>query len=99
MTNLRECDVAIVGGGLGGLALAVGLRNIGLNAQLYEAFEELRTATGTLIGIGDNAMHALDALDPKIAEGIRCAVGGCCVPRSHDLHIPPPHVRYESYRG
>ena len=35
-------DVVVVGGGLGGLALAIGLEELGLNWQLCEAAEELR---------------------------------------------------------
>eukprot|EP00983_Pelagomonas_calceolata_P028233 884114-Pelagomonas_calceolata.AAC.1 len=41
---------AIVGGGLGGLALAAGLQERGFDVQLFEAAPELRTATSTLIG-------------------------------------------------
>jgi 2-polyprenyl-6-methoxyphenol hydroxylase-like FAD-dependent oxidoreductase len=35
-------DVCVVGGGLGGLALAVALEQLGLDWQLCEAAEELR---------------------------------------------------------
>jgi 2-polyprenyl-6-methoxyphenol hydroxylase-like FAD-dependent oxidoreductase len=38
-------DVLIVGGGLGGLALAIGLEQLGLDWQLCEAAEELRCVT------------------------------------------------------
>ncbi|WIA28788.1 hypothetical protein OEZ86_011320 [Tetradesmus obliquus] len=65
-------DVLIVGGGLGGLALAVGLGHLpGLNWLLVEAADELRTATGTLIGVGANGLHALECLDPRIVENVK----------------------------
>jgi 2-polyprenyl-6-methoxyphenol hydroxylase-like FAD-dependent oxidoreductase len=65
-------DVLIVGGGLGGLALAVGLGHLpGLNWLLVEAADELRTATGTLIGVGANGLHALECLDPRIVENLK----------------------------
>lgn len=73
--NADKCDVydvLIVGGGLGGLALAVGLRHIGgLNWLLVEGAEELRTATGTLIGIGDNGLSALEGLDSSIVPNLK----------------------------
>ena len=31
-----EVDVAIIGGGIGGLAAAVALRQVGINAHVYE---------------------------------------------------------------
>jgi 2-polyprenyl-6-methoxyphenol hydroxylase-like FAD-dependent oxidoreductase len=47
MTQLdsQVYDVLIVGGGLGGLALAIGLEQLGLDWQLCEAAEELRCVT------------------------------------------------------
>lgn len=66
-----ECDVAVVGGGLGGLALMVGLRKLGLDAHCFEAAKELRTATGTLIGLGGNGFYALEQLDPQIVQQVK----------------------------
>lgn len=53
--------IAIIGGGIGGLATAVGLHKIGIKAHVYEqatTFEPL----GAGIGIGSNAMLALSKL-------------------------------------
>jgi 2-polyprenyl-6-methoxyphenol hydroxylase-like FAD-dependent oxidoreductase len=38
----RTCDVAIVGGGIGGLTLAIGLAQGLLSVQIYEQDIELR---------------------------------------------------------
>jgi 2-polyprenyl-6-methoxyphenol hydroxylase-like FAD-dependent oxidoreductase len=69
----RSLDVAIVGGGLGGLALAAALRRHAprLSVGLYEAAPSLRTSTGTLIGLGGNSFSALEWIDPAIVRGIR----------------------------
>lgn len=53
--------VAIIGGGIGGMAAAIGLHKIGVKAHIYEqapAFKPL----GAGIGIGSNAMLALNHL-------------------------------------
>ncbi|KAL6758981.1 hypothetical protein V8C86DRAFT_2585754 [Haematococcus lacustris] len=63
-------DVAICGGGLGGLAVALGLRHRGIDAHVYEAAPELRTATSTVIGLGSNAFTALEACDPRILPAL-----------------------------
>lgn len=60
-------DVLIVGGGLGGLALAVGLsEQKRFSWAICEAAPELRTATGTLMGIGPNGLVGLEAISPRI---------------------------------
>ena len=49
-----ETDVAIVGGGMGGLALAVGLRNRGIQAHVFEKSPKERKHFGTSMTIGQN---------------------------------------------
>jgi salicylate hydroxylase len=70
-SDCKECDILVVGGGLGGLALAVGLQNLNLNWLLCEAASELRTATGTLIGLGSNGFTALDSINPNIVTKLK----------------------------
>ena len=60
--NLR---VAIVGGGIGGVLLAIGFqKHIHIDAQLYESapsFGEI----GAGVSIGPNAQRALQLIDPR----------------------------------
>src|SRR5215469_3108268 len=57
----RTCDVAIVGGGIGGLTLAIGLAQGPLSVQIYEQDIELREI-GAGIAIGGNATRLLEKL-------------------------------------
>lgn len=54
-------DIIIIGGGIGGLATAVGLHKIGIKAHIYEQASTFKPL-GTGIGIGSNAMLALNEL-------------------------------------
>ncbi len=57
----RACDVAIVGGGIGGPTLAIGLAQGRLSVQIYEQDVELREI-GAGIAIGGNATRLLKEL-------------------------------------
>ncbi|CAI7745622.1 unnamed protein product, partial [Closterium sp. NIES-53] len=58
-------EAVIVGGGLAGLATAIGLRNIGIDAQVYEARDEVIDG-GTLLTLFPNGLRALSRIDPAI---------------------------------
>ena len=60
----------VIGGGIGGLATAVALRQIGWDVALYERAPELREA-GAGLSLWANAVRALDKLG--IAAPIRAA--------------------------
>ncbi|HTJ93286.1 MAG TPA: FAD-dependent monooxygenase, partial [Pararobbsia sp.] len=50
----KDCDVAIVGAGVGGLTLALTLHEAGLSCRIYEAASEIRA-----LGVGINVLpHA-----------------------------------------
>lgn len=54
-------NIAIIGGGIGGLAAAVGLHKIGIKAHVYEQAQSFKPL-GAGIGIGSNVMLALNKL-------------------------------------
>uniref|UniRef100_A0A6U5LL77 FAD-binding domain-containing protein n=1 Tax=Corethron hystrix TaxID=216773 RepID=A0A6U5LL77_9STRA len=59
----ESVDVLIAGGGLGGLATCIGLRNRGIDAHVIEASPKLlRGSTGTGIMISPNGFSALDSI-------------------------------------
>lgn len=66
----KPFSIAIVGGGIGGLALAIGLRHHGISVQIYEAcpaFAEI----GAGIAFGPNAVSAMALIDPAIRDAFR----------------------------
>lgn len=58
--------VAIVGAGIGGLALANGLLRQKVPYTLYEAAKCYSTI-GAGVGLGPNAINALDGIDPRLS--------------------------------
>lgn len=60
----RPLDIAIIGAGIGGLALAIGLSERGIPVTVYEAASEF-SPVGAGIGLGPNALQAIDLLNPR----------------------------------
>lgn len=61
--------VAIIGGGLCGLALAIALTRRGISYTVYEARASF-TEIGAGINLGPNSIRAFDAIDPDLRAKI-----------------------------
>jgi salicylate hydroxylase len=64
---VRTCDVAVVGGGIGGLALAASLSQKSVSVRVFEQDAELREI-GAGIAIGGNATRLLRDLGIDLAQ-------------------------------
>ena len=67
MSQSGRIEVAVVGGGIVGLALALGLAHHNIGFQLYEQGTSLKEI-GAGIGLGPNAVRALHRLDPRCED-------------------------------
>ncbi|KAL0018627.1 hypothetical protein WJX79_005682 [Trebouxia sp. C0005] len=69
-----ELDVAIVGGGPGGLASAAAIVSAlgnGVRVKVYESMKGYRLQ-GSGVGLNANAQRALEAIDPDLLARFRC---------------------------
>ncbi len=65
-------EVTIIGGGIGGLALAVSLAQSGIESEVYEGSDEARQrTTGAFLNLAPNGMRALDYIG--VAEAVETA--------------------------
>ncbi|XXG93818.1 hypothetical protein Hte_000067 [Hypoxylon texense] len=64
---LQAPTIAILGAGIGGLALAIGLAKRNVQVTVYEAAEQFSTV-GAGIGLGPNSLNAMDLIDPIFRE-------------------------------
>lgn len=70
-SNLRKpFSIAIVGGGIGGLCLAVALDSHNVPVHVYEAAPAF-TEIGAGVGLGSNALRAMTLLSPPIFKGYK----------------------------
>ncbi|KAJ9142370.1 FAD/NAD(P)-binding domain-containing protein [Pleurostoma richardsiae] len=60
----RQHTIAILGAGIGGLALAIGLIKRGVPCTIYESAKEF-SVVGAGIGFGPNTLNAIDLIDPR----------------------------------
>lgn len=75
----RPFTVAIIGAGIGGLALAVGLLRQGVAFTLYEAASCFSTV-GAGVGLGPNAIRAMESIQPGFTELYRKVSSGNVTP-------------------
>jgi salicylate hydroxylase len=60
-------SIAIIGSGIGGLALAIGLLKQNIRCTIYEAAPKF-DAVGAGIGLGPNALRSMHMMDEKFAQ-------------------------------
>jgi 2-polyprenyl-6-methoxyphenol hydroxylase-like FAD-dependent oxidoreductase len=68
----ENLKVAIIGAGLGGLAVAIALHKQNINAQVYEKAQQLRPV-GAGLSLFPNGLNTLDAIAPGIVESLKHA--------------------------
>jgi salicylate hydroxylase len=67
MVQQKPFQVAVCGGGIGGLCLAIGLLRQKVSCKIYEAAAEF-SEIGAGVSFGPNAVRAMKLIDPKIAD-------------------------------
>ena len=65
----KDCDVAIVGAGPGGLAAAYALKQRGFSVRVFEQARELQPI-GAALGLFPNAYKALEAIHPDLCSSV-----------------------------
>ena len=91
-------DVIIIGGGIGGLTLALALHRAGLPCRVYESAPEIR-AVGVGINILPHATRELAALglEPVLAKVAVTTADACFFNRFGQLIYQEPLGRYAGY--
>ncbi len=68
----REQKIVIIGAGIGGLVVAIALRNLDINAQVYEKAHYLRPV-GAGLSLLPNGLNSLEAISPGITQTLKSA--------------------------
>ncbi|KAH6612632.1 hypothetical protein C7974DRAFT_445404 [Boeremia exigua] len=63
----QQFNVAIIGAGIGGLALAIGLSHRDIPFTIYESAPAF-SAIGAGVGLGPNALRAMDLIDKRFRD-------------------------------
>jgi salicylate hydroxylase len=79
----QHFHVAIVGAGLGGIALAIALSRHGIPYTIYESAAAYATV-GAGVGIGPNSLRAMDSIDERFrAEFEKVCIGNLTAGKEH----------------
>jgi salicylate hydroxylase len=77
---MKSVKVVVVGGGIGGLALAVALRRRDIEVEVFERAKSFGN-TGSGVELTPNGIKSLDRIDPELGDAVR-RTGW-----SSDLHV------------
>ncbi|KAI1411052.1 mannitol 1-phosphate dehydrogenase [Hypoxylon sp. FL1857] len=76
MTTTKPFNIAIIGGGISGLTLAIGLHRQNVPFTVYESAHKFGEI-GAGVGFGPNTVQAMELISPEIVEGYkRCVTHG-----------------------
>lgn len=82
----KPVRIAILGAGIGGLALAIGLTKRNISYTIYEATPSF-SAIGAGVAFGPNALHAMEKIDPEFrAKYDKIATGNVTPGKEHVFH-------------
>jgi salicylate hydroxylase len=92
----QDFNIAIVGAGIGGLALAIGLNHLNVPFTLYESAPAF-SAVGAGVGLGPNALCAMDMIDSRFRDMyMKIATGNL---RPEKRHVMMEAMRMEAGLG
>lgn len=92
----QHFNVAIVGAGIGGLALAIGLSHRKIPFTIYEAAPAFSTV-GAGVGLGTNALRAMDLIDKRFRDMYMEIATGNLMPEKK--HVMMEAMRMEEGLG
>lgn len=69
---IKPLNIAIIGGGIGGLATAIALLKHGFDVKVYERAETLRSV-GAGLTLTPNGLNSLEAIHPGIVKVLKQA--------------------------